>query len=249
MDILKKLFKSDRINVAPGNKKIHISEDSKYKSLKFNDVVQSRISKVSSFGGDYWDIFPPLVLAFEKPKVLMIGLGGGTIINGIRTLVGNDVFLDVVEINNEVIRLYKEFFKWDSLTHIYNNDGFEHLKYKKSYYDIIILDAYDIDKIPEKFLSDEFINISDTAIKKNGILAINCIDSMRLDGGIKKYIERLKKKFFVFSIAPGFITANSILLCSKDKDFKNKIEKIKEKLYSKKEHRFLVTAYSDIIEE
>ncbi len=239
------IFKGPRKNIV-------VNEDKKYKTLKFNGVVQTRISKNSIFSGEYWDLFPPLCYAFEKPNILMIGLGGGAILKEIDMLFQN-VRVDIAEVNPEIIRIYKEFFQEKILKNtssIYNKDGFDFVKEKNSSYDLIILDAYDVDKIPEKFLTEEFIINSHKALKENGILAINCIDTMRFDGSENIFLNYLNKFFEVYSLGSGFMTANKIVICFKERSSSSKtLEKINDNLMKNKSTRFLLNVYLNVARE
>lgn len=240
-------------NVFKGpNGNIIVDEDKKYKTLRFNEVVQTRINKTSIFSGEYWDLFPPICYAFEKPNVLMIGLGGGAIIKELEVLFPN-ISIDVAEINPEIIRIYKEFFKEKTLndiSKIYNKDGFEFVKEKISRYDLIILDAYDVDKIPEKFLTEEFIIRANKSLKEKGILAINCIDTMRYNGTENIFLKYLNKFFDVYSLGSGFMTANKIIICFKEKSSSEKmLQKINDNLIKNKETRFLLNVYLNVVHE
>ncbi|MEM0201303.1 MAG: fused MFS/spermidine synthase [Candidatus Micrarchaeaceae archaeon] len=227
-------------------KNIIVNEDKKYKTLRFNEVVQTRVAKNSIFSGEYWDLFPPLCYAFEKPDILMIGLGGGAILKEITSLFENTK-IDVVEINPDVIRIYKQFFEIKNSknnSHIYKKDGFDFVKQKNSVYDLIILDAYEVDKIPNKFLTEEFILNSYKSLKKNGILSINCIDTMRKDGTENLFISTLNKFFEVYSLGSGFMTANKILICFKGKsNSSNMLQIINKNLEKNKNTRFLLNVY------
>ncbi len=251
MSLINFLRKKETVFKGP-TKKIIINEDKKYKTIKFNGVVQTRISKNSIFSGEYWDLFPPLCYAFEKPNILMIGLGGGAILKEIESLFKN-INIDIAEINPDVIRIYKQFFQdktSKSISNIYNKDGFDFVKEKNSVYDIIILDAYDIDKIPEKFLGEDFVIKSHRALKDNGVLAINCIDTMRYDGTENIFLRHLNNFFDVYSLGSGFITANKIIICFKEKSSSSEIlQKINDSLLKNKETRFLLNAYLNVVRE
>ncbi len=248
MEFLNAFFKNKN-KVRTTDKKISIDENEKYKTLRFNGVVQSRIDNFSYLGGDYWDLFPPLCFAFKKPQMLMIGLGGGTIIKGINEIFKENINIEVVEINSEVIRIYNKFFNIKSDIKIINLDGFEYLQKKEKVYDIIILDAYDVDTIPEQFLTEKFVIAASSALRNNGILAINCISTMSLNDELQRYIDLIKKKLFVYSIIPGIVSSNKILLCSNKDIIRDKINIIIKELSKNKQNSAILAAYSRVIKE
>ncbi|MGC8479303.1 MAG: spermidine synthase [Candidatus Micrarchaeia archaeon] len=245
------IFKKRNFVIKSFGKKIEISEDEKYKTLKFNGVIQSRVNKKSVFSGEYWDLIPPVCYVFEKPNILMIGLGGGSIIKEISKIFTR-ANIDVVEINNEVISLYKNFFKDNEIedsVKIYNKNGFDFVSSRKNTYDIIILDAYEIDNIPEEFLTEEFVKNSYRSLKENGILVINCIDSMIINNSLNNYLFKLDKLFSNYSLGSGFMTANKILLCFKNLDPDESFNRICEELSKNVSMRFLLNAYYSPVKE
>ena len=177
-----------------------------------NNVIQSRTNRNGS-SGDYWTLISLLCLAFETPNVLMIGLGGGSIISEIKKL-NDNIPIEVAEIDKEIIEIYKNYFPVYNDVIIHNEDGIDFLKQKKSCYNLLILDAYDSDKIPNIFLTDLFIENAYVSLIKNGIFAINCINDMKFNGELAKLIEKLKMRFSVNILANSSVTNNIILVCS-----------------------------------
>ena len=198
-----------------GKKTFSINETGLSKTLSINGTIQSVLMKNSDYSHDYWDLFPPLCYAFSKPRIFMIGLGGGTIAKQIDKKFGENAYMDIAEIDGKIVELARRFFGLGSNQKIIVGDGANILHLKKDKYDIIILDAYEGDVIPKQFLNEKFIKDAQGALKSSGILAINYISTMRINGALEQYMSALSKCFDVYEARIQKITWNSMIICAK----------------------------------
>ena len=110
-------------------------------------------------------------------RVLFVGGGGFT---GPKRFVHEyDATVDVVEIDPEVIRVAKEYFRVresDQLN-VYNRDGRQFLRETNRTYDVIVLDAYKKDKVPFHLTTVEFMRLTDRRLSEDGILFANLISA------------------------------------------------------------------------
>lgn len=118
-----------------------------------------------------------LYLNPSPQRILIIGLGGGTLPAALRTVVPN-AQIDVVEIDPAVSRVaYKYFeFKPGSLTQVFEQDGRVFVKRKmreKATYDLVMLDAFTDEYIPEHMLTQQFLQEVKAVLAPNGVLAAN----------------------------------------------------------------------------
>jgi spermidine synthase len=99
-------------------------------------------------------------LAFcDKPKrVLMIGLGGGTIPSFLRKHYPR-MEIDIVEIDPAVVLVAKQFFGFreDRAMRTHVGDGRRFIEECKKTYDIIFLDAFGSENIPYHLATQEFL--------------------------------------------------------------------------------------------
>jgi len=194
-------------------------------SVKFNGITYSRRNENKLFTGSYWDYFTPLPLLYQKSNILMIGLGGGTIVYQINRLYGKKVQMDVVEIDEKMIELAEDFIPEDiKKVNLFLEDGIKFLNKNKKKYELVFLDAYDGDKIPDEFL-DEKIN---NALTEEGVLAINYAMSFKAIVFLQNYINKLKKYFKVYLVNNPLGSGNTIILCSKKMDKKEILEKVNQ---------------------
>ncbi len=185
------------------------------------------------YTNNYWDLFSALPGLYEAPKVLMIGLGGGTISRQISALYEN-AELDVIEIDKEIAELASIHFDMGR-ARVIVADGSEFVKKTDSRYDLIILDAFKGSKIPEEFTRGEFFANAYRILSKEGILAINSMDSVNP-------AKTLASGFKVYSLKSMLASGNSITICSKRKDagqVKSRIAEMKISDNVKKAYAFL----------
>ncbi|MCL4399229.1 fused MFS/spermidine synthase [Candidatus Parvarchaeota archaeon] len=197
-----------------GNDTISIVENDEERILKFNNVVYSKLKKDSFYTGAYWDYFLPLVSIFDSPDIFMIGLGGGTIIYQIEKLFHVNS-LNVAEINEKMIEAAKFFIGQDVSKYAVKKDGLEAIRDSRARYDLIILDAYKGDSIPEPFLDENFAKEAEKALKTDGILAINYALTFKGILYMERYLSKLRKFFKVYTLNDQLISGNTIIICSK----------------------------------
>lgn len=123
-------------------------------------------------------LFSSLLLLDKAPeKILIVGLGGGTMSNTLHQLYPQ-ALIENVEIDPAVIKVARQyfgFFENDNVTSKVQ-DGRIFVKratMKKQKYDWIILDAFNGDYIPEHLLTKEFLQETKALLSKNGVLSAN----------------------------------------------------------------------------
>ena len=198
-------------------------------SVKFNGITYSRRNENKLFTGSYWDYFTPLPLLYQKSNILMIGLGGGTIVYQINRLYRKKVQMDVVEIDEKMIELAEDFIPEDiKKVNLFLEDGIKFLRRNKKKYELVFLDAYDGDKIPDEFLDEKTVESINNALTEEGVLAINYAMSFKAIVFLQNYINKLKKYFKVYLVNNPLGSGNTIILCSKKMDKKEILEKVNQ---------------------
>jgi len=159
---------------------IRVSEQDGYRYLSFNRARGSQ-SKVSV--SDPLSLqFPYTKAAFIVPafldnkpgKILLIGLGGGSIPAAMARCYP-DADIEVVDIDEDVVDVAKKYFyfKQSSNMKITVMDGRRFLRRSEERYDIIFLDAYDDMSIPFHLTTREFFEIVRQRLSEGGIVASN----------------------------------------------------------------------------
>ncbi len=109
-------------------------------------------------------------------KILILGLGGGTLANSLNILVP-DAKIDIVEINPSLPKIAQKYF-YPNLKNKQNNfiiqDGLKFInESEENKYDIVMIDVFDADYIPEGFLTNEAMQNFKKVTKMGGIIAFN----------------------------------------------------------------------------
>lgn len=124
---------------------------------------------------------------FVKPaprSILIIGLGGGTLPRALHRVLPNAT-IDVVEIDPAVVRVAQKFFGFsqNERVRVAEADGRVFVKRaqrERRQYDIVMLDAFDHEYIPEHLLTREFLQEVASLLAPGGVLAANTFSSSRL---------------------------------------------------------------------
>ncbi len=156
-------------------------------NVKSNNTRQSCLfkSKPQQLVFNYTkQLLAGLLINPEPKRILIIGLGGGTMSNTLHQLLPESQ-IDNVEIDQSVIKVARQYFGFVENDQIktFSQDGRVFIKralLKKQEYDWIILDAFDGDYIPEHLMTKEFLLEVKALLSKQGILTANTFSSSEL---------------------------------------------------------------------
>jgi spermidine synthase len=127
---------------------------------------------------NYTKLLMASLLVIPEPKrILIIGLGGGTMSNALAQLYPQSQ-IDNVEIDQAVINVARNYFSFVENDNVktYNQDGRIYIKralLKKQQYDWIILDAFNGDYIPEHLMTKEFLQETKALLSEEGVISAN----------------------------------------------------------------------------
>lgn len=219
-------------------------EDHGYeKVLKYKGITYSKIKGQGIYTGEYWDYFLPLAYLSDRPNILLIGLGGGTVAFQMCALRRGSISMDVVELSKRSVELSKEFAP-NTGANVMVAEGSAYVAATEKRYEVILLDAYISSQIPDQFLETGFIDNAYRALSDSGVLAINY--AMNLMGVIKfnEYVRKLKQVFHVFKVNTAVFEGNVILVCSKRLDREGLLGSISQNMRRSDDNEFLFRNYS-----
>jgi spermidine synthase len=188
-------------------------------NVKSNKTQQSCFlkSKPQQLVFNYTKLLMASLLFNSQPeRILIIGLGGGTMSNTLAQLYPQSQ-IDNIEIDPAVIKVarnYFGFFENDKVT-TYNQDGRIFIKralLKKQTYDWIILDAFNGDYIPEHLMTKEFLEEAKALLSDNGMLSSNTFSLSEL---YSHESATFKAVFGDFYQVANKTNSNRIILVSK----------------------------------
>ena len=203
---------------------ILVEDNNDLRCLKFN--VKSNQTQQSCFLKsqpqklvfNYTKLLMTSLLFNDEPKrILIVGLGGGTMSNILGQLYPQSK-IDNIEIDPAVIKVARNYFGFlenDRVT-TYTQDGRIFIKralLKKQTYDWIILDAFNGDYIPEHLMTKEFLQEAKNLLSENGILSSNTFSLSEL---YAHESATYKAVFGDFYQASNRANSNRIIIVSKN---------------------------------
>jgi spermidine synthase len=122
-------------------------------------------------------IFAGLLVNPEPTRGLMIGMGGGTI-SSLLTSIYPDLTMDLVEVDQAVVKVATDYFgfrKTDQIdVHVTDGRVFtRRALLRKEQYDLIVLDAFTGEYIPEHLMTVEFLENIKSLLTPDGIVIAN----------------------------------------------------------------------------
>ena len=118
--------------------------------------------------------FVGLALCGEPRRVLVLGLGGGTLPMFLRKHYPNAV-IDAVDIDPQVVHVAREYFGFrdDGAMRAHVADGRRFIEAVAQPYDVIFLDAFGTDSVPPHLATREFLNAVRRAVAPGGVVVGN----------------------------------------------------------------------------
>jgi spermidine synthase len=118
--------------------------------------------------------FSGLALASEVQRILIVGLGGGTMPKFLHHYYPNAT-IDVVDIDPDVVRVAKEYFDFreDARVHAHVGDGRRFVESVKTPYDVVFLDAFGTHNVPPSLTTLEFLRAVRHSVKPDGVVIAN----------------------------------------------------------------------------
>ena len=125
-----------------------------------------------------------LYLNASPKRILIIGEGGGTIPTALHEMLP-DAQIDLVELDKSVDSVARQYFdfKPDGKLRVFIEDGRVFVKRmipQKPNYDMVLLDAFDADYIPEHMLTREFLQEVKSIMTPNGVIVANTFSDSAL---------------------------------------------------------------------
>ena len=171
-------------------RQIVVYEDDDLRCMRFTRVATARQSCQSRTQPrrlvfEYLRMMMGALYLEPAPRsVLVIGLGGGSLVNALEGVL-SAARIDAVEVDPAVVRVAREYFGFapGSRVEVHELDGRVFVKRALRAgrtYDLVMLDAYDHEYIPEHLLTQEFLLEVKQIMTPGGVLAANTFSSSRL---------------------------------------------------------------------
>ena len=143
-----------------------------------------------------------LALCEEPRRILVVGLGGGTVPMFLRKHYPAAA-IDVAEIDPDVVDVAKKFFGFreDERMRAHVGDGRQFVENaRQPHYDIIFLDAFGAHDVPKQLTTLEFLQFTRRALKPNGVVVGNVwrpASNPLYDSMVRTYQEAFEDLFIL----------------------------------------------------
>ena len=195
---------------------IIVYEDDGIRCMKFGRQAAGRqtcmaVADRDRLVFDYTKMMMAALYLNPSPRrILIIGLGGGTLPRVLQRILP-EAKIDAVEVDPAVVRVAYKYFDFAPLptTRVFEEDGRVFVKRmgrRETRYDLVMLDAFDHEYIPEHLLTREFLQEIKGLLSERGVLAANTFASSRL------YDFESATYYSVFGDFYGLKSANRVIL-------------------------------------
>ena len=170
---------------------IFVTQDDGLRCLAFRRSMGQNRQTCTDIDDPNYLVFPytrmmlgVLAIKPDPGRILIIGLGGGTLPMALRDVLP-DAHIDVVEIDPAVVKVARKFFayKEDAKLRTYTGDGRVFVNKALlggATYDLVMLDAFEDEYIPEHLLTLEFLLEVKDLLTPGGVVAANTFSSSGL---------------------------------------------------------------------
>jgi len=129
-------------------------------------------------------VLSTLMIQDNPQRILIAGLGGGTLVHTYSTLFP-DAEIYITEIDDAVVNVAEKYFDFKETDKIKVEvvDSRVHIKragLRGEKFDLVILDAFNGEYIPEHLLTREFLEEVKALLPENGMVVANTFSSSRL---------------------------------------------------------------------
>lgn len=186
--------------------------------------------------------FPP-----DPGSILVLGLGGGAIPSLLHSILEKSV-IDVVEIDPEMAVIAREYFCFSisERLRLYINDAFFFIRDTEKSYDIVLMDAYIENQIPETVNSMAFFAETARALTPGGVFVANLMTVDREH--FENVLERIRRHFRDIWLLPGVTSTNTLVFASMEKVLKSEIKKRAKKIAKKIPFNLKISTLMDRLE-
>lgn len=135
----------------------------------------------------------------ELKEVLILGLGLGSIPYMLEKTFKKECYITAIELDEEVVRLASKY-TLKRLHHPFDivcTDASIFIEITEEKYDLICIDIFKDDKIPDEFYTKGFLEHLKTILNENGIILFNHLGTTEKDiDSVKLYFKDIFKSIF-----------------------------------------------------
>ncbi|WP_296386636.1 fused MFS/spermidine synthase [Winogradskyella sp.] len=147
-------------------------------------------------------------------SILVLGMGGGSVIETLRRDFNYIKHIDAVEIDPVIIDIANTEFGIceDEALKIHCADAFEFIRTNNKNFDLIIVDLYIDLSVPDNVISTEFWNNVIQSKSSKGSIIFNASVGDSKDNSIKTLIDYIKSKVFKVDVYKNVNNTNTLII-------------------------------------
>ena len=175
-------------------------EISSYRGRKILDGASVNLSYGSVHG--IWRRGLKNVLTDRCKHILLLGLGGGSVISILRDELFYKGMITAVELDPVVIKIAATEFgiRNNSVQKIIEDNAFDFIHDTKKKYDLILCDVFIESKVAPEVFTPEFWNAIDEILSGGGKIIVNVSTSAKQVNKCRSLMEREKERFRFYLI-------------------------------------------------
>lgn len=200
---------------------IDVTDHGFLRVLRFTRNRQSSMYLDSPFDTDFeYPGYFHIALALDPAatRTLVIGLGGASVVKRMWRDYP-EMSIDAVELDPDVVDIAQRFFELpeDERIRVYVDDGRRFIETCADDYDIVLIDAFDEDRVPRQLTTEEFLRAVRDRLASGGVVAYNFIGALRGDHSkpfrsLYRTLRNVWRHVRVFAVDEGVETEGANLM-------------------------------------
>jgi spermidine synthase len=148
-------------------------------------------------------------------SVLLLGLGGGSVIETIRRDLKSDASITAVDIDPAVIRIARDEFSIERYgVTLVQADAAEYVLGKPGYFDLIIVDVFIRNSVPERFTCSQFLQALQGTLSERGTLMFNTMRETMPAEVLHRIIQAFRENGLAVRVEERVEGTNDVIIAS-----------------------------------
>ena len=198
---------------------IYVRERFGRKEIVTRDSSGNEFSQSGPLVAQIWSsVLKDQVSSYARPNILIMGLGGGTLVDMIATYRASSK-IDVVEIDPCMLSIATQYFDFNSLeATVYVDSAETFVQFpKEGAYDLICVDLYCHSAVPKFTEGDEWLREVGRILRPNGKAIFNRLAFNGFREPSELFLNKVKTVFTDIEVVKKpspFFASNMLIVCS-----------------------------------
>lgn len=151
-------------------------------------------------------------------QVLVLGMGGGSVIQTLREKFYSTAAIDAVEIDPVVIQIARKEFHIDRFEplNIIEADAYDFVFESSKKYDLIVVDVFLGNRIPEKITEMDFFQAVLYLLNPGGSMLFNVMKVTYSDEKLEQLLSYFEYHPFTFRVIRNILRSNHLIIATRN---------------------------------